>query len=44
MHVAEKLEWHRQIGEEVARDLIKATVDVGKLQKMVIKLANQLKK
>jgi hypothetical protein len=41
--VVDEVEWHTQIGDMVSRDLIQATVDAGKLQKMVTKLAGEVK-
>jgi hypothetical protein len=43
LHVMEKIKWHRQTSDMVSRELIQATVDVGKLQKIISKLIVQLK-
>jgi len=43
LHIMDKIEWHRQTGDMVTKALIQATVDDGKLQKIILKLTTPLK-
>jgi hypothetical protein len=43
MLIIDKIEWHKQIGNVVSRDLIHTTTNVKNLRGMTTKLENQLK-